>query len=217
MKQSVSFRPPSVASRIERELESDVRYGQAIDAGIANLSAIAQQLSEKIRCGKDAAKVAVARWARKRVQQSQSFSDKVKGVLSTSTVSLQDDIAVVVVESSPSTRRALSLLEEIEVKSIVLGAKSITVICSAHHCQRAVKAFGGHALIEKKGLCLIQLSSKEDIERVPGVYAYVLEAFARRGINVVESSSCYTETNIIVRQADALAGFEAMQTACGKR
>lgn len=206
----------SVASRVERLLDADAWYSKAVDSGIANLSAIADQLSEKLSCSREAAKVAVARWARKRVASSRGGPDRVRGVLAHSTVSLQDGIAVIVAETSPQARKAVHLLEDADVKSVVVGSRSITVICASSDCAKVVHAFGGHVLIEQKGLCLIQLSSKEDIESVPGVYASVLDAFARRGINVVESSSCYTETNLIVRQEDAVAGFEAMQSACGK-
>ena len=56
----------SVAARVGREIEQDAHYRKAIELGIANLSAIADVLASKLKCNREAAKVAVARYAKNR-------------------------------------------------------------------------------------------------------------------------------------------------------
>lgn len=209
-------RSASAAARIAEALDADVHYAKSIELGIANLSAIAQQLAEKTGCPPLAAKVAVARWARGRKAATEAVAERTSRILSRSTIYLQDDVGVRVLENNPQTHRAVFALEDDHLLSIVISAKSITLIGPPKSVQLIEKKLGSHVLKRLDSLCLLQLSSSEEIEDVPGVYAAVLDALARRGINVLESSSCYTDTNVVVRRSDAVKAFEALEDVCGK-
>lgn len=206
----------SIASRITDALDADVHYAKSIELGIANLSAISQQLSEKFRCSPAAAKIAVARWARRKAAESQAITDRTRRVLSRSTIYLQDGVGVLVLENNQPALRSVFSLEDERILSIVISAKSITLIGPPDSLKAVDKKLGAHVLKRLDGLCLLQLSSSDEIENVPGVYAAVLDSLARRGINVLETSSCYTDTNVVVRRSDAVKAFEALEDACGK-
>ncbi|MBI2445010.1 ACT domain-containing protein [Candidatus Micrarchaeota archaeon] len=206
----------SAASRIADALAADVHYAKAIELGIANLSAIAQQLAEKTGCSPLAAKVAVARWARGRKAAATAVAERTRRILSRSTLYLQNDVAVLVLENNPLTHRAVFSLQDERILSIVISARSITLIGPPESIAQVEKKLDSHFLKRLDGLCLLQLSSTQEIEDVPGVYAAVLDALARRGINVLETSSCYTDTNVVVRRSDAVKAFEALEDVCGK-
>ncbi len=207
----------SVASMVAREIDGDAHYRKAMELGIANLSAIAERIASKNSWGREAVKVAVARYASKYSASSANSLRRVQELLVSSRISLEDGIAVVVVDNSAFSRRSFSGIEDSAVKSVVSGEAGITIVMREAYLARAEKLFGGHLLLKSKGLCLIRLSSPEKIEEVEGVYAHILEGIARRGINVLETSSCYTETNIIVERKDALKCFAALEETCGRR
>ena len=206
----------SAASKIGRELQADEHYRKAIALGIANLSAIADKLAVKVGCSKEAAKVAVARWARENERGSVSSLSSINSVLSKSSVSLQDDVVVTVVENNSVTRKALSLLEDVDLWSMVFSPKSITLVCAGAHSASLHRVLKGQIILTTPSLCLVRISSPDEIEGVSGVYGYVLDCIARKGINILETSSCYTDTNIIVQRKNAVACFQAVQEACGK-
>ncbi len=206
----------SVAARVGREIERDAHYRKAIELGIANLSAIAAAIAAKLRCNPEAAKVAVARYAKSRVEAAGERASLVSRVLAKSSVSLQDDVAVLVVENSGLAAARTPALEGDEIISVVSSKHGITIACRGSAVAALEKRFKGSVLLFSKNLCLVQLSSPQNIENVPGVFVTVLDAIYRRGLNVLEASSCYTDTNIIVERKDAVKCFEAVEEACGK-
>lgn len=206
----------SVAARVWREIEQDAHYRKAIELGIANLSAIADDLATKLKCNREAAKVAVARYAKNRALHAEEKAGPVSKVLRQSSVSLQDDVAVLVVENSGATAPKTAGLEGDDIIAVVSSKRSTTITCRGNAVAALEKKFKGSILKFSQNLCLVQLSSPENIENIPGVFVFVLDAIYRRGINVLEASSCYTDTNIIVERKDAVKCFEAIGEACGK-
>ncbi len=212
-------KPPalSVAARVAAVLSADLHYAKSIELCIANRSAIASQLAKKLKLPAQAVKVAVTRWAQRQQASSVSMVERTRRILSRTTLHLQDDVGVRVLENDRLTHRAVFALQDERILSIVISAKSITLIGPPQSLAAVEQKLGAHILKRLDGLCLLQLSSSEEIEDVPGVYAAVLDALARRGINVLESSSCYTDTNIVLNRSDALKAFEALEELCGKR
>ncbi|MBI5226705.1 ACT domain-containing protein [Candidatus Micrarchaeota archaeon] len=206
----------SAASRVFAELAADVHYTKAIELGIANRSAIAAQLCKKLKLPPLAVKIAVTRWAQDQQKQGARMAQRTSKVLSRSAIRLQDDVSVLVLENNPQAHRAVFALQDERMLSVVVSFTSMTLIGPTESIAAVQKKLSNHALKTLEGLCLLQLSSTEEIEEVPGVYAAVLDALARKGINVLESSSCYTDTNIVVRRSDAVKAFEALEEACGK-
>ncbi len=123
-----AVKPVSAAARIADALDADVHYAKSIELGIANLSAIATQLAEKTGCPPQAAKIAVARWARGRKAVGVAVAERTRRILSRSTLYLQNDVAVLVLENNPPTHRAVFSLQDERILSIVVSARSITLI-----------------------------------------------------------------------------------------
>ena len=211
-------KPPfSVAARVAAILSADLHYAKSIELRIANRSAIAAQLAKKLKVPTQAVKVAVTRWAQRQHAASASMAERTRRILAHTTLHLQDEVSVLVLENNPLTHRAVFALQDERILSIVISAKSITLIGPPESVASVEQKLGAQALKRLDGLCLLQLSSSEEIEDVPGVYAAVLDALARKGINVLESSSCYTDTNVVLKRSDALIAFEALEDVCGKR
>lgn len=62
-----------------------------------------------------------------------------------------------------------------------------------------------------KGVVEVKIISPPEIEMTPGVIAYLSSAFAERGINLIETYSCYTDTIFIVEKKDLTAVVEILE------
>ncbi len=67
----------------------------------------------------------------------------------------------------------------------------------------------------EENLNLITIESPEDVEEVPGVISHILGALASEGINVVEFISCYTDTILVVKQADTARAYQILSGLMG--
>lgn len=207
----------SVSERVSKELENDLYYLQAIRLGIANYSAIAEKLSGKVKGSREALKVAVVRFASRNEDSSIKLELEASKVLSNTKVSLENGVSVVVAESNALSKNSLKELGGRGVKSVVSSSNSITIVCDDSTSQEIEKILKGNVLKKKQGLCMIQLSSPESIETTPGVVSFVMSTLARRGINALETFSCYTDTLIVLERKDVVKAFEAIEEACGKK
>src|SRR3989338_3517354 len=59
---------------------------------------------------------------------------------------------------------------------------------------------------------LITIESSEDIEDTPGVVSLILNSLAFEGINIVEFISCYTDTLLVVNEADTTKAYEVLNS-----
>ncbi len=207
----------SIASRVEKEIDGNAYYRKAIELGITNYSALAEKILEKTGGSKEAVKIAVARYAEKHCSASENSLKHVKNLLKNTSISLEDDITVLITEKNLFTEKVFSSLQESEVKSVVSSSNSTTIVCKTREAEKIEKTLQRTSIVKKHhGLCLIQLSSPVELEETPGAIVFILDSLAKKNINVVEFSSCYTDTNIIVERKDALKSFEALEEACGK-
>ncbi|VVB98311.1 ACT domain protein [uncultured archaeon] len=62
----------------------------------------------------------------------------------------------------------------------------------------------------EENLNLFILSSSPDIEDTPGVISTVLHLLAAEGINVHEFISSYTDTLLVIREADTSRAYELL-------
>ncbi|MEM2029425.1 MAG: hypothetical protein QXS05_08625, partial [Candidatus Bathyarchaeia archaeon] len=58
-------------------------------------------------------------------------------------------------------------------------------------------------LEEKKDLAAVIIQSPKEIVDTPGCISMFYNAISRRGINIEETISCYTETVIVVKMEDS--------------
>ena len=53
-----------------------------------------------------------------------------------------------------------------------------------------------------KNLAMITIKSPKDLENTPGVISYISSIFSERGINIVETLSCWTDTIYVISEDD---------------
>ncbi len=146
----------------------------------------------------DAVKVALTRISKKVAEREISLEEKVIELLRKSSISIQTKVAVVI------SRKEL----ELKALSYAKSGAYTTYILEENEANK-VKNEWGVKSVQKK-LNLITIRSGEELEEVPGVIAFILNALAYEEINIVEFISCYTDTLLVVKEADTHKAYEIL-------
>ena len=114
-----------------------------------------------------------------------------------------------VIRSKVAVATSTKPLEGIVPLSYAKSGRYITYILGQSELEKVPR---GSILKSETDLNLITIESPQELEEVPGVISYVLGALASEGINVVEFISCYTDTLLIVREADTKDAYRILSS-----
>ena len=176
---------------------------EGLKYGIINHSALARIILDELSLpeGKfDAVKIALIRTSRKLAEKEIGGEEKILDVLRGSSISIQTKVAAVVSR------------KELGVKAIThaRSGEYTTYIVEESELGKVRKEHGIKLLT--KNLNLVTIKSKEEIEDTPGVIAFVLNALAHEGINVVEFISCYTDTILAIKERDTSRTYDLLSS-----
>ncbi len=153
----------------------------------------------------DAILVALRRYARK-INGLPSFEKRIQNVLSKSKLTITNRVGVIVLEKHIYSDDLLALEKKIkkarDVFYAIEGTGVITIITAEYYLEEIKKTFKGNVIHDWDNLALIVISSPEDIEEIPGVYAHLATLLSQKGINVYETMSCWSETLFVVAEND---------------
>lgn len=195
-------------------IASDLAMQDAIYKKYANLSALARVLQRIIeeRFGRNASVTAIIS-ALKRVRgRLSSRLENIYPVLARSSVSVKTNVAKVSF-SSHSAGLALKLLQMFEENFIHLSKslKSITLIFDEAIYPQIAKSVTSIGVFEsKKGLAAITVHSPREIVEIPGCIYMIYGTLLKAGVNVEDTTSCYTDTIIVVDMKDVEKAFSSL-------
>lgn len=169
---------------------------------IVNYSALARKICMGAFGDLDhenAVKMALVRLSNKIIKKEEDLEGKILSVLKESSISILNKVAVVISSKE---------LEGIDTLSFVEGKGFFTYILEEKELKKIRKSKS--ILLTKTNLNLITIHSSPELEETPGVISHILNALASEGINVVEFVSCYTDTLLVIKQADTTRSFEIL-------
>ena len=173
---------------------------EVIREGVVNYSALARKISIEafgdVR-RENAVKMALIRLSRRMEELESDIEERILGLLKNSSMLIKSKVAVVI-----STKQ----LEGVKPLSFAKSGRHITYILE----QRELEKLDKRPSKVEENLNLITIESPEELEEVPGVISYILGALASEGINVVEFISCYTDTLLVVKQADTERAYSIL-------
>lgn len=153
----------------------------------------------------DAILVALRRYTKK-INALPSFEKRIQKVLSQSKLTITNRVGVIVLEKHIYSDDLLALEKKIkkarDVFYAIEGSGVITIITSEYYLEEIRKTFRANMIKDWNHLALIVISSPEDIEEIPGVYAHLASLLSQKGINVYETMSCWSETLFVVAEKD---------------
>ena len=162
----------------------------------------------------DAVLIAARRYLRK-LSKFTPVEDKIKGLLASSRIEIKNKIAVAVIEKHIYTDDLLELEKKIKTARNVFyaieGTDAITVITAANFLPVIRGRFKSAVVKSWSELALVAISSPVEIEETPGVFSYLCSLLSDRGINVLETMSCWSESLFVVYEAEIARVMEALK------
>lgn len=169
---------------------------------IVNYSALSRKISLEAfgdESKENAVKMALVRLSERLNEQEESLEHRILSTLKKSSITIRSKVAVVISHRELEGVRYLSYTESKGTLTYIIEEKDLEKARSAKSSIRV-----------EQNLNLISVHSPPELEEVPGVIAYMLAALAGEGINIIEFVSCYTDTILVVRQAETVRAYEIL-------
>ncbi len=176
---------------------------EGLKYGIMNHSSLARMVMHELAIPEksfNAVKASLIRISRKLGEGEIEGEERLLKVLRGSTISVETKVAAVVsskkleldaISQAKSGAYHIYLVEEGKIQKTKLGKTEGVVRMT-------------------RNINLITIRSSEEIEETPGVVAFILNALAHEGINVVEFISCYTNTLLAIKEKDTARAYELL-------
>lgn len=198
----------NITKETESYVLSHASVKDALKKGLINYS----KLSRKIMLEKglkrkdfDAVVVALRRHEHK-LKTRAEYERNILALLKQTALEIKNKILVCIIEKSTYYKHIIYFHKDIKEHrgetNIVEGSNAITIIVSQKYEQIIDKYFRNSIIKKKRDLIAIMLKSPESLEHTPGVVGYLYSLFAEYEINIVETTSCWTDTIFIIEEKD---------------
>lgn len=188
------------------------RYPFVLDGlreGVVNYRAVARHIKPEVedRVGRDVDIEAVTTAVRRYGEELQDDDDGegARSVLADSRVSLRGNVVSI-------TATEYGDLPDVEgFVHLVRGRDYTTVVVDDDEADAVGDAVEGEVVERVGDLTCITVESPDEIVDVPGVLTRMVSRFSSEEINIVDITSCYTETIIVVEKRDAVKALETLE------
>jgi aspartokinase len=177
--------------------------------GMINYSALTRKIAEElgldVKKNFDAILIACRRYYRK-VQKEDVLEKKIIQILKQSKLEVKNKIIVAVVEKDIYVEHLIDLHKEVKKKAevfhVIEGSKTITIITTDEFLPYIRRVFRNKLIRITENLAEINLKSGQELEKTPGVIAYLTTLLAENGINILETMSTWTDTLFVIEEND---------------
>ena len=207
----------NITKTVESYINSNPVTRNALLEGMINYSKLSRKIIKENNLKNvkiDSIIVACRRYYDKYVK-TKDATGKIKELVSKSSITIRDKIAVLILERT-NLSYFISKLHELKrfqsLFNMVQSSNAVTLVVEEKHLERFKHLFKNQILKVHKGLVQITIESPVDLEDVPGHNAYIFSMLAQNSINIVEQMSCWTDTLIIIDEKDTAKAVEALRT-----
>ncbi len=179
----------TVSSAVRIWLKRNPQAFGALICSFANYSAVARSAKKDIGGSIPAIKAALIRQAKLLRKTNYARSAQINQILKNSSVHLKSKVAVVISSDRLSVQTIVSAKGPSGWINVV-DEKDLKKISSA-----GIKRI-------HRNVDMICIESPAELERTPGVLAFLLDSLAHEGVNVMELISVWKDTILIVHDAD---------------
>jgi len=206
----------SISKIVQSIIDGDPSIQDAIQRGYANYSAIARMIKSNVEEQiEETVNMQSLITAVKRCNvHYKSPTGNVSKVISESIINLRTDVAKITLEKTRVTMNLVrSVLAEYvtEFLQVLEGMSSITLIIDQKIFGKIKPLFPSRAILdEKKDLAAIIVQSPKEIIATPGCAIAFYNPISRRGVNIEETMSSYTDTIVVLKMEDVGRAFNAL-------
>lgn len=199
----------NITKLAEKYIDEHPSIKDCLRKGLINYSSLTRHIVSDynldLKKNFDAVLIACRRYFRK-IKKENFLEKRIINILRQSKLEVKNRIIVVVVEKDVYFDRLIELHKEIkrkaEVFHVIEGSKTITLVTISEFLGYIQKLFKGKIVKITEDLAEITLKSPEDLEKTPGVIAYLATLLAENGINIMETMSTWTDTLFVVSEND---------------
>ena len=186
--------------------------------GLINYSSLTRNLCKDLdldlKKNFDAILIACRRYYRK-VGKEAVLENKIIRILKDSKLEVKNKIVVILVQKDIYYDHLIELQKEIKKKAelfhIIEGSNTITIVISHEFLGIVQSLFKNKIIKVTQNLAEITLKSSEDLEKTPGVIAYLSTLLAENGINIIETMSTWTDTLFVISEKDIARIMELLR------
>lgn len=191
----------SIANKVRLYLENKPYILEALEKDIVNLSKLSRKIQKELKIDNlTAIKAAVRRFSEQLKKQKHRREERVLAILKQSTISFHDGVNVAIATSP------------LKVKARFTISLDDAIVYLLDKSERLAKE-RAQAFHENCGMFIIK--SPLEIEKTPGVIAYLTSLLTEHNINVIEFISCYTYTILIIDRKDVSRAYEILSRVIG--
>ncbi|MBI4439319.1 hypothetical protein HY640_05280 [Candidatus Woesearchaeota archaeon] len=204
----------NVAKLAEKYISERPSIKSCLKRKLINYSALSREIQSELGGGNfDAILIACRRIAVK--LRKEDSEKRILDILRASRIEIKTKIMAAVLEKPIYYNDLIELQKEVKKKRetihIMEGTNTITIVTSDEFLDSIRKKFGKEMIKTSKNLAEINVKSPKDIESTSGVLSQLCSVFSERGINIVESMSCWTDTLFAINEKDVGKAIEALR------
>jgi hypothetical protein len=206
----------SISKIVKTLIERDISLKEAIHKDYGNYSAIARMLKPKIdETAKRKVNLESVITAIKRVKVTYtSEHENTIKVIARSVINIRTDVAKISIEKTRKNlevvRKSIANLSE-EFVHVIEGTSAITLIFDQKLFDDISFLFSNEEILDKKqNLAEIIIRSPTGLIGTHGCLLTFVNSLSRRGMNIEEIMSCYTDTIIALSMKNVGEAFSAL-------
>jgi len=197
-------------------MEGDVALQDALGRGYGNFSAIGRVIKPRVESiMQRSVNLQSIITAVKRAKKLQGrFFENMRGVIAKSMINVRTDVAKLSIEK---TRRSLITIRKLladyqeEFLQVSESISAITLIFDQKLFAEIRSLFRTDDVLEERtNLSAIIVRSPREIVETPGCISNFYNQVSRRQVNIEDTTSCFTDTIIVVRMEDVGTAFSAL-------
>ena len=207
---------PSIIESVKLLIESDFSIQDALSRGYGNSSEIARILKPSVdNMLKKNIKLDSIITSVKRTKFNYSvYSDSVTQIIANSTISVKTDVIKLSIKRSSVTLNTVSKLISKYQEDFLQISESLsvlTIIFDSNILSIMRKNFSKSDILEEElNLAAIIIHSPKQIIKTPGCTILFYNQLLRRGINIEDTTSCFTDTILVVYMGKVGNAFMAL-------
>jgi hypothetical protein len=206
----------TLAQAVRESLDKDLSVQDSIQRRYCNLTAIARILKPTVEetLGHDVNMASLVTAVKRVRVRYEVPPEKILSVIANSIVNVRTHVAKMSLEK---TRRALDAIGRTitsykeEFLQVSESVSAITLIFDQRLVNDVMSLFKKDEILEsRENLAAIIVKSPIEIIQTPGCAIAFYNQVSRRHVNIEDTTSCYTDTIIVVKMEDAGRAFTAL-------
>ena len=208
----------SIAKEVENYIKQKPSVRDCLQKDLVNFSSLSRQITADLKLSKtsdfDAILVACRRYAEK-MKAIEDYEGKIMKLLKGSKLEIKNKISTIILDDRVGMHRLMGIAKQIaEAGSefhVIQGTSTITIITTDEFFQKLKHQFRDFVIAEQRDVVMLTIITSKEIEKIPGVLAYLTSFFAENGINIYEAMSAWTDTILTIEEKDVPKAMEILK------